>query len=634
MRQQRFFILWVMVITAVFLASILTDTLPWLRGPDPDSPIWHWPYLLRPFSRWWVAIGAGTFFLGVLAGWLRQKDSQRWQTSVALSLLFASSLALQWGLLYADRANPMAELVDRTLAVQTNGYFWTAANITDINQTLANYPTAMTQFESDHARTHPPGLVVSNWITKQLLQRSPELASGMAQTIQPLRCTDLWLLEQPRATVAALGIWAILPLILGATAVFPAYLLTKSISNNGLSAKLSGLVAAIPALLIFAPLPDQIYTLLTLLIFAAYRKGWQIQNGRWLFLAGLLLSISTFLSVGNGAILIFLGCYSLLMLWQRPYTFQQLGRLLVPFALGLIVIWGVYWLGWGVPPWAIVVVGLDEHFSLVIAQRNYTTWLGFNLLDLALFTGLPIFIAFICALGTAMRSFIRKEIQEKDVLILSTASLILILTLSGSTRGEVGRIWLFFMPLMLIASVIWLADWLPNKKWLWGLASMQIIWAIGLGLSWQPIQATIVTAQKPAFAMMPTNSSPVNVHFDHGIILSQTALNQSSTELTLTLNWEASQPTERPYAVFNHLIDEQGNLISQADGWSINGQWPTTCWQDGEPVIDQHHIPLPPNLPAGNYTIHTGLYNNADGTRLITNSGEGHTISGQITIAP
>ena len=52
---------------------------------------------------------------------------------------------------------PAAELVDRTLAVQTNGYFWTAANIADINHTLQNYPTAMSQFESDHTRTHPPG---------------------------------------------------------------------------------------------------------------------------------------------------------------------------------------------------------------------------------------------------------------------------------------------------------------------------------------------------------------------------------------------------------------------------------------------------------------------------------------------
>ncbi|VAW42869.1 hypothetical protein MNBD_CHLOROFLEXI01-996, partial [hydrothermal vent metagenome] len=154
MRQRRFLIGAAVTITAVLLFALFTDALPWLRGPAPDTSVWHWPYLLRPFSRWWMVIAAGIFFLSVMGYWLYQKQMARWQTAVTLILLFVSSLVLQWGLLYADNPQPQTELINRTLAVQTNGYFWTAANVSDINSTLQNYPAEMTRFESDHARTH------------------------------------------------------------------------------------------------------------------------------------------------------------------------------------------------------------------------------------------------------------------------------------------------------------------------------------------------------------------------------------------------------------------------------------------------------------------------------------------------
>jgi hypothetical protein len=631
MRQRRLLIWGVVAVTAVLLFALFTDTLPWLRGPAPDTSVWHWPYLLRPLSRWWLAIAAGAIFLGVFGYWLHQQQASRWQTAVVLILLFTSGLALQWGLLYADNPQPQAELVNRTLAVQTNGYFWTAANIDNISATLNNYPAEMARFASDHARTHPPGLVLANWLTLQLMQQSPNLAQPIAQQVYPLRCTDLWLLDQPTATAAGLGIWALLPLILGATAVFPAYWLAKSLSRNAAAAKMAALVAIIPALLIFAPLPDQIFALFTLLIVAVFQQGWRRQKIGWLFTAGFLLSLMTFLSVGNAALLVLIGSYTVILLWQQQPPIHKTALLLAAFGTGVASVWLLYWLGWGVSPWAIVQAGLDEHFALVTTQRRYAIWLIFNLLDLTIFSGLPAFVAFAAATIVAIRKFRRGSLTEAQALALSTAVLILLLNLSGSTRGEVGRIWLFFMPLMLISGGIWLAEWLPDWRGQWGWAGLQLVWAIGLGLSWQPVAATIVVAEQPRFPTMPSNSTPVNITFGSQIVLNEAAVSQTADGLTLTLEWQTEGGVQRPYTVFNHIIDAQGNLVTQTDGWSVNGQWPPTCWQAGEPVVDQYQINLPPDLPPGSYTLRTGLYDARDGLRLLTQSGADFAVTGQIT---
>jgi hypothetical protein len=632
MRQRRFLIWGVLTVTAVLLFALLTDALPWLRGPAPDTSVWHWPYLLRPFSRWWMSLAAGLFFLSVLGYWLYQKQMARWQTAGILILLFVSSLVLQWGLLYADNPQPKTELINRTLAVQTSGYFWTAANLSDINTTLQNYPAEMAQFESDHARTHPPGLVLANWLTLKLLQKTPDLAQKLAQTVTPSRCTDIWLLDQPPATAAGLGVWAVLPLILGATVVFPAYWLAKSLSRNAAAAKLATLVGVMPALLIFAPLPDPFFATLTLLIIATFIHGWWKKKKRWLFIAGLLLSFATFLSIGNVALLILIGSYTLLMLWQERPSASKTVKFLIPFGIGLIAVWLIYWLGWGVAPWEIVQAGLKEHAALVTTQRSYNTWFIFNLLDLAIFSGFPAVLAFVAAVLMAAKTFKRRSLSEAQTLALSTAVFIIILSLSGSTRGEVGRIWLFFMPLMLISGSIWLSDWLPHWRGQWAWAGLQIIWAIALGVSWQPMEATIVVAERPLFPSLPSNSSPINASFGSQIMLNQAAIEQTADTLTLTLEWQVEDVVQRPYTVFNHLIDAQGNLVAQVDGWSVNGKWPPTCWQAGEPIIDQYQINLPNDLPAGNYSLQTGLYDARDGVRLQTEAGIDFVIIGQIPI--
>jgi len=625
MKRKPIFLILVTAVTTTAILLIFTDGLPILRGPAPETAVWSWPYNLRPVARWGYALLAALWLTAVMGFWLWHKNTGRWGTITAVFALAIGSFLLQLGLIYADNPAPFTELVNRTLAVQTNGYFWTAANIDDLNDTLHHYPDAMTTFESDHARTHPPGLIVANWLTIRAFERFPDAAQQITTAVYSARCTDLWLFGKPPAVAAALGLWALFPMLLAATAVFPAYALAKKLSPTTNVILATGFVAAIPALLIFAPLSDQIFAFLTLCIMLALHVGLQKQQPIWLFISGLLLSIATFFSVGNAALLVLIFVYGLL--WRpengrRPPLRTQIIWTAV-FGAGALTIWLMYWIGWRVFPWQILQASLNEHYNSVTNERVYTTWLLFNLIDLIVFSGIPAFIAFGLATVVAVKSVWRKKQNNGQALAVATAVLIILLLVSGSTRGEVGRIWLFFMPLMAISGGLWATAFLRGQRRAqWLLFVLQLGMVLALGLAWKPVNAVIVTNPVVAEPSIPPqlDFEPLNAQFDDNIRLMQYVITPTNdgNALDVALIWQTTEQTSRPYTVFVHLLDADGNLLAQQDGWPVDGQWPPTCWNPNSNVLDQRQIPL----SDGAYALKVGLYDAQTGMRLLTSDGQ------------
>lgn len=643
MKRQHTFLLSVTAVTIIIILLIFGDALPFLRGPAPETAVWSWPYNLRPLGRWGYALAAGVFMAVVMAVWLWRGAMGRWGTITAVFALAIGSFLLQFGLVYADNSAPFTELVNRTLAVQTNGYLWTAANIDDLNNTLRHYPDAMAMFESDHARTHPPGLVVANWLTIRAFDYFPNAAQSIASRVYPARCTDLWLFDKPPSVAAALGVWAILPMLLAATAVFPAYALAKKLSPITNPILATGFVAAVPALLVFAPLSDQIFAFLTLCILLALHVGLQKSQPIWLFVAGALLSVATFFSVGNAALAVPIFIYGLL--WQgegsyRPSLRTQLAWTAV-FGAGVLSIWLIYWAGWHIPPWQIVQAGLAEHYTSVTNERGYATWLPFNLLDSILFSGIPVFISFGVAVVFATQSICKKiglrpsatpstssGSANANGLTVATAVLLILLLISGSTRGEVGRIWLFFMPLIAVSGGLWAAAFLRRWQIQWSLFVLQLGMVLAVGLAWKPVNAVIVANPiAPAqTAVSELDFAPLNAQFGDSIRLTQYAIAPATAgdALNISLQWAVTAQSVRPYTVFVHLLDAEGNLLAQQDGWPVAGQWPPTCWQPDSVVLDERQIAL----SAGASALKIGLYDAQTGVRLLTVDGQdGATVS-------
>jgi hypothetical protein len=79
-------------------------------------------------------------------------------------------------------------------------------------------------------------------------------------------------------------------------------------------------------------------------------------------------------------------------------------------------------------------------------------------------------------------------------------------------------------------------------------------------------------------------------------------------ELVITLFWQPLIPIPTDYTTFLHLRNSAGVTVAQHDRQPLNGSYPTSHWQPGETVIDPIRLSIPENLPAGSYTLFTGLY--------------------------
>ena len=84
--------------------------------------------------------------------------------------------------------------------------------------------------------------------------------------------------------------------------------------------------------------------------------------------------------------------------------------------------------------------------------------------------------------------------------------------------------------------------------------------------------------------------------------------------------WSADERPPVRYKVFLQLLNADGRLAAQRDSEPAGGLSPTTTWEAHRPVLDNHALLLPADLPAGEYTLIAGLYDiNDPAARLPVN---------------
>jgi hypothetical protein len=86
--------------------------------------------------------------------------------------------------------------------------------------------------------------------------------------------------------------------------------------------------------------------------------------------------------------------------------------------------------------------------------------------------------------------------------------------------------------------------------------------------------------------------------------------------LALTLYWHALVELDREYTVFVHVRDASGQTVVGWDNMPCQDACPTTGWRVGRLVEDTHLIPLPADMPTGDYRVAIGLYHLPTGERL------------------
>jgi hypothetical protein len=84
----------------------------------------------------------------------------------------------------------------------------------------------------------------------------------------------------------------------------------------------------------------------------------------------------------------------------------------------------------------------------------------------------------------------------------------------------------------------------------------------------------------------------------------------------VTAIWQADGPMTAPYKVFVHLLDEDGVIRTQHDGFPGGGCCPANTWAEHEVIVDEHPLTLGADLEPGTYRIVIGMYDEATAFRL------------------
>lgn len=101
----------------------------------------------------------------------------------------------------------------------------------------------------------------------------------------------------------------------------------------------------------------------------------------------------------------------------------------------------------------------------------------------------------------------------------------------------------------------------------------------------------------------------INTIWQNGIELKGLSWKQGEQYDKIIFFWQASHSTNKDYTAFFHILDEEGQLVYGYDEQPCQGTCPTSSWQPGELIRDEHRLEIP-DLPPGDYLLEIGLYDN------------------------
>jgi len=618
---RRKFLWGIALVTITFLVALALNLSPYLRGPDE----WRWAYAL-PGKPARLGIPALTLLLYLVLVFMwtkhiaREPHPPRWHRWGFLICLVLAVPLVQASLLALDHPDILRPVFYRTVSPSASGVFSVGSPIEDGGDFLRRYPTLMPAFPV-HPQRYPPGLPLLFYLTRRLLERTPALSDALGFHLRLYQCHDLTLMRLPNATISTAIIQMALPLASGLT-LLPLYGLARRAYGRRTAAWAAALYPLVPSFALWSARWEQFYPFLASTAWYFFYVGLTRPRRSALLAAGLTLSIASLLNFGMLALLLPMGLFALLWLVTQPGAIRGLQSAicnLPAFLAGLASLWIVYQLAFGTGFLDVWRVSMSYHLGL---NRGYWTWLGYHLYDFFIFLGLPLALVFLATLVKAIRDLRQ---QRYDTLTLTFALGLLLLDLSGTSRGEVARVWLFLTPFAALVAARGLARLHLGQR---GFALVALLLALQL-FTFNTFLRVVTTGltdpvTREHLFESPSIAHPLSARFNvdgtDSIALLGYDLEPSTPTpgdtLHLTLYWQALQPLARPYTVFTHLVGPDGQLAGQQDHMPLQDAAPTTCWLPGEVIADPYDIPVSDQATPGDYVLQTGFYLWETGERL------------------
>jgi len=639
------------LLTILLLTAFALNLNPYLRGPDE----WRWAYAVPSDpARLWIPALTLSLYLILTLIWIKQAtrrppSSSRWQRRVLLLALVLAVPLIQASLLAIGDRDILRPLFYRTVSAGASGVFSVGSTIEDAADFLRRYPTLMPTFPV-HPQRYPPGLPLLFYLARRILETFPSLNDLLGFRLRLYQCHDLTLMRLSNATISTAIIQMALPLLSGFT-LLPLYGLARQAYGQRTAAWAVALYPLVPSFALWSARWEQFYPFLASLSWYLLYLGLTRTRRSALLAAGLTLSLASLLNFGNLALLLPMALFALFWLRTQPSVTSNLQSLisnLLAFLVGLTSPWLIYQFAFGTGFLDIWRVSMSYHLGL---DRGYWTWLGYHLYDFFVFLGLPLALLFLIALVKATRDLLqpitcrsplaarrrysRHPQSAIDTLTLSFALGLLLLDLSGTSRGEVARVWLFLTPFAVISAARGLTRLRLGRP---GLVLVTFLMALQLftfntflrvvttGLTDPPFRARHFDVDQDN--TLPPITHPLSARFsvenaDSIALLGYNLDPDASVDtvdtgdtLHLTLYWQSLKPMTQPYTVFTHLVGSDEQLAGHQDNMPLRDTGPTTCWVPGEIIADPYDIPINPQAPSGDYVLETGFYLWETGERL------------------
>ena len=467
---------------------------------------WEWglyegPLGLRPARGSLLALAAAALVAFIVLDCLRggQRPSRR-LCALLLAVIVLLSVVAALGLALDDTSY-WIRAASVVVSDVSMGYYEQARQLHDVRSFLAGHVDRATNPRTpDRVRTHPPGPALFCHAVRSFLLTHPAWATAFERILSDRLGGPIGILIREaaggfsptllsRLDAAIALLVALLLSTIWALIALPAFVIGATVFDRRVGLILALLAVNLPSLLHFTPSIDGLgavlaLTFLCLWLLALREARWWLYGSAGAVAALMLMWSFGFLILGVVALSAAIPVWHQGSPQQRQTHWLGLGLCVGTFALayGALYLWSGYNVLQALPS------SLAAHRQvLATGGRSYWVWVPMNLYDFLLFTGPALAVVGAAATyyGLTRRQWPPLARGFVSGLLVAVA----LLLISGSTRGEVGRIWVFLMPLAALPAAQQLAE-LREGRLLWtgaGLVALQVGFAIVLASQLAPV---------------------------------------------------------------------------------------------------------------------------------------------------
>lgn len=601
--------------TAAYLAMLLLQPtrdglILWPRAFDASFDA------LAPLALVALLYAAASGFL--VRSWTDETTRrQRW---TFLALVAVGGLALQWAMVRVTHVDVFEEILRRTYAWKTGGYWTVGAGVTDVADFIGGYVERAPGYPV-HQMRHPPGLSLIFWLGTRLFELLPGPASVLAAWAAPESCQSLVSVDAPAAQMASGVFGALVEIAAASAAIVPLYALVRRTTGERAAVFAALAYSLTPGFSLWVSQFDRGIAIFTPAVLLLCENFVRTRSLKWMAAAGVLLSFATFLTFGAAPIGLIAAIYTIARALQnRPFAFGATATALVRGGVAAVVgvasLWVVAYATTGLNVVALYEVVFDSHLGIEFPFWPFVFWHPWDIVTM-------IGLAVVAAAFAGLRRVGAKDGEPTFAFAASFALALAILSVVHVARGETGRVWLYFAPIAVAAAAAALRARVRAMIAALALLGLQTF-VMGAVLRVHEYGYMPDTLPEET---VPSTATTVDTRFGASGQIALLAYEiesfapgfVSGKEAAIRLYWQrmSDEPIWASLRSFVHVANDESDQvrIAQADGLPMREAYPTTCWAEGQVVVDEQRFRVSDDAAPGEHLLFVGLYDPLDGRR-------------------